>query len=98
MEDAVKKAIEGGWDPEEMGFEIDCEFCGSANYAKSWEIALLDPKFWQALDKQQKWEAEWKSKSLAAMITPAWLFYWHSFIDHISKEEDMDEFFNSLLK
>jgi len=49
MEQAIKKAIEGGYDIE-AGYR-QCKSVGDRD-----RFALLDPLFWQALGKQQGWK------------------------------------------
>ncbi len=46
MEDVIKKAIEGGYHKDMM-------LCVGSDYLWHWQIAVLDPLFWQALDRER---------------------------------------------
>ncbi len=50
MEIIIKKAIEGGWDKNAM-------LCAVSDLWWHYEIAVLDPVFWQALSKACGWKS-----------------------------------------
>jgi hypothetical protein len=84
MEQAIKKAIEGGWRDRFL----------SKNHKNTEAIlvqwdALLDPLFWQALGKALGWEEKLQHNP--------WKRCWHRFTDHIASGKDADSFFTNLL-
>ncbi len=95
MNEAIKCAIEGGWNDVVVGDE-------NGQYR-----AFLDPFFWQALGKMEGWEetshrADALAYSLSVIhnkkILPRWRREWHHFIDHLAEGATPDDFFNELLK
>ena len=107
MEQAIKKAIEGGYD-------------SSLVYNR--EIVLLNPLFWRALSKSENWgttKLNWSDGDLSSygvhyfggkftypynegadveFEIDTWRLQMHYFIDHIAEGKDIDSFFNELLK
>lgn len=56
MEQAIKKAIKGGWKPEQLDFKrIDTAETAEESYRISYSKSLLDPLFWQSLGKAEGW-------------------------------------------
>lgn len=99
MEKAIKKAIEGGYPPPT-----------SMHFSKQRTKAriLLDPLFWQALGKAEKWEDTpleydetfWHKQNDAhgnISIIDRSINEWHSFIDHLANSGDAESFFKELL-
>ena len=95
MERAIKKAIIGGYQNDIGDHEDEPRL-------------LLDPKFWQALGKEQYWEDDklmayhtprFDEGATPKAIRPAeWRHIMHKFLDHKIEGKDVDEFFNQLLK
>lgn len=77
---------------------------GYKNWRHSDSMILLDPLFWQALSKAEGWKGKYQHTYLDFFNTetpyeyPEWLEKWHRFIDHLAKGEDVDSFFEELLK
>lgn len=82
MEQAIKKAIEGGYPRGRIG---------SASFF------CMDKDFWQALGKAEGWDKKMETKE-RSIYTNAWKDEWHNFIDHIAEGKSIDSFFNELLK
>lgn len=98
MEKAIKRAIEGGW--EDKMFGMDCE-------TDTFDHALLDPLFWQALGKAERWEestvhscifCDGNDEGSGDYLGPEWKWQMHRFIDHIIEGKPIDTFFDELLK
>lgn len=87
MEQAIKKAIEGGWEPKQVWDKCD-------SY-------LLDPFFWQALGKAEGWAKKpvysWTYEFDNSKLTQRWRVEWFNFIDHLAEGKHMDSFFKDLL-
>ena len=94
IEQAIQKAIDGGWKPKISPFTTICK-----EY-------FLDPLFWQSLGKAMGWEKhdelmdgkhycidhvqyDWADYD--------WVFQWHSFIDHLAEGKDAESFFENTL-
>lgn len=95
MEQAIKIAIENGYEHE----EYDLDEC--MKHLKRWkpEISaiLIDPLFWQALGKGLWWEKK-HTHNVEDGYDNCWECFWHRFIDHIAEGKDIDSFFANLLK
>jgi hypothetical protein len=52
-----------------------------------YELAFLDPLFWQALGEARRWRKD----------TDAWRWFCHRFIEHLAEGEDAENFFEELL-
>lgn len=109
MENAIKKAVEGGYDlikaidwPDGVEGSHEIERIARTLFS---EKILLNPLFWQCLGKSQSWtgltefntEAE-KLMKFSEYQERYWKTWWHNFIDHLSENKDPEEFFNNLLK
>ena len=102
MEQAIKKAIEGGWKPIYARGNKDWV----ANYNNITYIGkhhlydtLLDTKFWQALGKAEGWNTiDGKTDIIYCHKEKEWQGYMHKFTDHIIEDKDIDSFFKELLK
>lgn len=111
MEQAIRKAIEGGYNPNWNIHKIQ-------EFPELYDKALLDPLFWQALGKAEWWN-NIKAIDLARceicdsktchkkivkgepknyVPTKSWLYHWHHFIDHLAEGKDAESFFTDLLK
>ncbi len=55
METAIKKAIKGGWKPIKNWHFVDETMFDIPNIIWTREVVLLDPLFWKALGKAEKW-------------------------------------------
>ena len=112
MGNAIKKAIEGGYDIswDRLVYE---EITDRNNHY------LLDPLFWQCLGKQQGWVVSELGEDICFMCGVAkydrlpdceygskhryykrdkWKTEWHNFISHIAVGGSIDDYFNKLLK
>lgn len=94
MEEAIKLAIEGGYDGGDINFLIKLPY-----YARS--QIWIDPLFWQSLGRALDW-GETVNTQLDLVIDPilyekAWRNSWHRFIDHLIEGKDPESFFKSLL-
>jgi hypothetical protein len=94
LEQAIQKAIEGGWDKEKIVSPMNSP---SANFAR----AMLDPLFWQSLGKALGWRGLIVGQYLypAPYQThgiPEWLYHWHRFIDHLAARKPPEDFFKEL--
>ena len=91
VEQAIKKAIEGGWKPDSRNrlLKLNDEH---DRYLHVRSI-FLDPSFWQSLGKALEWkpylphEGSWYG---------TWWMEWHRFIDHLANGKDAEEFFEGL--
>lgn len=116
IETAFRDAVEkGGWMPHgkkpylhQGRYEvlIDTSASSAGAWLVSYEMAALDPSFWQALGKARGWD----------YIDPndcggcdtcfqhfgtgphknEWKDNWHRFIDHLAEGADAESFFASL--
>jgi hypothetical protein len=100
MNEAIKKAIEGGYkDPRLKRDDTirNPERAANNVWYSSEAFVMLDPLFWQALGKAMGWESK-------VFICPGhkkeemWFYHWHRFIDHLAEGKDADSFFKELLK
>ncbi len=58
---------------------------------QTYSDCFLDPAFWQTLGKAPGWLDLREEGG-----TEGWLYYWHSFIDHLAAGKDADSFFKGL--
>jgi hypothetical protein len=98
MEKAIRKSIEGGWEPPK-----DYAFIDSRTWTNKAEISggeiLLDPLFWSCLGKALGWGQEPIAyKEPGHFPVREYLMFWHQFIDRIDEGKDAESFFNELLK
>jgi len=109
MEQAIKKALDEGYAPQGYCAWLE-KYKDSGSYSEIENLNLysistfvLDPLFWQALGKAEGWKGKYEYTYHDSFGTgtpfeyPAWLRYWHSFIDHLADGKDIDSFFNNLL-
>lgn len=113
MEQAIKKAIEGGWKPNTWGFETiifdglstdkqSAMFSNKKGDDACWfeypvERFVLDPTFWQCLGKIEGWGTKMISIE-GVRQRNTWDKYFHFFIDHLIEGKDVNSFFEQLLK
>jgi hypothetical protein len=92
MKEAIKLAIEGGYD-NKYGVNF-------SDYTKGDEYSstFLDPLFWQCLGKSLGWVSIGTADIPQTVVGHQWLGHWHSFIDHLAKGKDPEEFFTNLTK
>lgn len=91
MKEAIKKAIEGGYQPPLE------DIPNGINQAWINHFCVLNPNFWKALGKHQGWEEDVDKFDDKHLVGKQYLSYWHLFIDHIAQEKNIDDFFNNLL-
>lgn len=110
MENAIKLAIEGGWDDTNFAYGVgkdgksDDPKVGVWHYGKD---IFLDPIFWQCLGKSLGWSdlPFWRygetcircRENLGGIRYVQWQYNWHRFIDHLASGGDVDSFFADLL-
>jgi len=83
MEQAIKKAIEGGYPRGRIG---------SASFF------CMDKDFWQALGKAEGWGiVQPRGAGIEFISDEYWKQHWHRFIDHLAEGNSIDSFFNELL-
>lgn len=95
MNEAIRIAIEKG------GYEMPERNSGDRYGSGSEDDiskALLDPLFWQALGKARGWSIRENDRRGQEKGINEWLYHWHRFIDSLAAGEDVDLFFNDLLK
>ena len=91
IKEAIKKAIEGGYNQEVQNWET------TPNKQLWMKLFLLDPAFWQCLGKAMRWASDLdlgrhgKKPSLIG-----YLMYWHQLIDHLAAGKDINSFFEKL--
>jgi len=93
MEQAIKKAIEGGWDHKDMLVHLPQEYMGDLNC-----VIWCDPKFWQALGKALGWfqcplRHHPHSRECEESISKACVF-----MEQLMQGKDAESFFNELIK
>lgn len=90
IEDAIKKAIDGGWvDPKRN--DVPTIYLRSHFF--------LDPAFWQSLGKAMGWDKGvffYNTFIDGKENNEGWRVYWHRFIDHLAEGESPEEFFEEL--
>lgn len=84
MEEAIKKAIEGGY------LKALNDITGLPSDFLNESAVLLDPLFWQALGKAEGW--------IYPVGGMNGLREWHKFIDHLAEGKDAESFFTNLLE
>ncbi len=85
MQNAIKKALEGGYSyyPKNSDEQdTRCRLC-------------LDPLFWQCLGKEEKWDEKMQTTE-RPVYSGAWKDKWHEFIDHLAEGKDAESFFTQL--
>lgn len=106
MEKAIKIAYENSYRHD--GIEL---YNGIPEILTSQEVILLDPLFWQALEKGlgqedkcedcieepiHKWCASGSHEEKSHRRV--WKYQWHRFIDHLAEGKDIESFFTNLIK
>ena len=98
IQEAIKKAIEGGYKYKDFVFEFNADY----NIRSS---TFLDPLFWQSLGKAMMWDdANYPNTSYIKEtkgFAPHHIIYgheimWHRFIDHLASGGEIEEFFAKL--
>lgn len=110
MEEAIKRALKGGWNDTDYAFTskeppyegVECQI-GEWQYDVK---VFLDPLFWQALGKAEGWEEKtyyeincqarnYQTYEETSEIT--WKLQMHCLIDHLIGGKDVESFFGELL-
>lgn len=108
IQEAIEKAIEGGWKHPFTGlpaFRAPTEEWLKENWRKYAHI-FLDPLFWQSLGKAMGWgwrcsycnghfDKE-KGHNDGGKLYPEANKKWHRFIDHLAEGKDAESFFETL--
>ena len=89
MENAIKKAIEGGYEPDKI------KMYGASEWR---QLLLLDPDFWKCLGKALGWGYDFVRDPSEIYDQEQWKDEWHRFIDHLASGKSADSFFEELLK
>ena len=108
INEAIKKAVEGGWQAP-YGYAT---FEATENYVYFYPkhggridypmgFVLLDPLFWSALGKSLnlsicEWECvkrKGNQKHCPVKHQEQWLNYWHNFINHLALGKDAESWF-----
>ena len=93
-QEAIKKAIEGGWRSndelikKESRFYDPYQFISSAVNNKG---TFIDPQFWQCLGKAIPFKGRPSDED-----NRPWLREWHSFIDHLAEGKTIEDYFKQL--
>ena len=110
---AIEKAIMAGWlskwsvDREkpfvQIGLDTEVYWTtanGKRQMVGRYQEFLLDPSFWQALEKALGWENKDTFPHLNWMKEPQdeWQFHQHRLIDHIQDGKGIESYFRELLK
>lgn len=89
MQEAIKLAVKSGYDVEILPKPQ----------------IFIDPLFWKCLGKSLAWEDEninqtyWvKENGLSIIILDRWENEMHNFIDHLINNNNIDDFFNNIIK
>ena len=90
MKEAIKKAIEGGYQGQING-DIIAYLPGDNNFI------LLDPLFWQCLGEALNMIGSRSPRIEDLKLVEEYKIHWHRFIDHIADGGNVDDFFNNLL-
>lgn len=103
IQDAISKAIEGGWNKEwgVMDFEFTRSYPSRIDFfvgkklvmAHSPFYLLLDPSFWQALKETMEWP-DFSTEYGVKM--EGWRCRWHRLIDHLAEGKDINSYFETL--
>jgi hypothetical protein len=103
IQQAIQKAIEGGWKNILPTITTkDSDIGEVMNALLLWQMLPLatgDPLFWQALGKAMGWEerrctCEDYSSNCRCQFT--WLYHWHCFLDILADGGSPESFFASL--
>lgn len=99
IEQAIEKAIEGGWDHRKM-ITYHTKTFGTVS------DPLLDPSFWRSLGKAMGWGICKACKTTHENVvcdygsefldTSNWKERWHSLIDHLADGKSIEEYFEKL--
>ena len=98
IEEAIQRAIEGGWYAQPGTFYRPKGYPHTANEMNLSSI-FLDPLFWQALGKAMRWKTIadiGRGPHIRSDTQPEWLYHWHSFIDHLAEGKSAESFFQEL--
>ena len=107
IQEAIEKAIEGGWYiqgcvPKKVGFieEYESNFiCEnkngmSVNVMHPTASIFLDPSFWRSLGKEMGWEKENVITNSVEYLE--WKGHWHRFIDYLAEGKSIEDYFKEL--
>ena len=104
INEAIKKAIEGGWFPKATRLQFVFEERGHVEVFEDYHI-FLDPLFWQALGKSLGWseENEYKCRRSPAynwqtIRRSGWHAKWIELIDHLAEGKDAESWFGEISK
>jgi len=110
MEEAIRRAIEGGFIYGHKHGEYTNAYLVKV-FLEAKEKVLLNPLFWQALQKTEDWDKSIcrrcgresmdclkHNDDCVGEDMMGYLHYWHRFIDHIAEKKTVDSFFDGILK
>lgn len=98
IEEAIKKAIEGGYRPADCNLSHSVYSCRHRQ-----KVLFLDPTFWQCLGKAMGWNEEHHCPlaccgGLCPINIPMWQSKMHQFIDNLVEGKTATDYFNNLDK
>lgn len=98
IEEAIKKAIEGGYAAKEEIIIRERSFIYKSSHKNvSFKDMLIDSKFWQSLGKAMGWVIyEDCFNCQSDKKQEEWLYHWHRFINHLAEGKDINSFFETL--
>lgn len=108
IEEAIKKATEGGWQSDKKERAKVNLFNRYAH-----ENIFCDSKFWQSLGKGLAWKGFYRNASDSTWSLydlrksddndfvddhwiPVWKYRWHQFIDHLAEGKTASDYFKTL--
>lgn len=103
IQEAIKKAIEGGWSEQQKALYRLMVVTGDLNLAL--DCVFTDPSFWRSLGKALEWGSHWITVTYSAGLTDDVLCrtfigharYWqHRFIDHLADGGTPETYFETL--
>lgn len=104
IQQAIEKAIEGGYNPSFTG-----DLFWYIGYDSGKYRVFLDPLFWQSLGKAMGWHEcrfiqcdEWGATCTCGRnenqgeAKSQWINEWHRFIDHLAEGKDAESYFREI--
>lgn len=106
IQQAIEKAIEGGYRGGMIGECPDGSFWGAEEFMRSGANIndfFLDPLFWQSFGRAMWWHDEpcqacdpYEGTHCSRSYATNWQREWHHFIDHLIEGKDAESFFKEL--
>lgn len=104
IEQAITKAIEGGWEDNDYAFVasvVQQDDSWRAWRVGDWQYDMrvfLDPTFWQSLGKALGWKKihYGGQEGNAVFHEVAWLYHWKRLIVYLADGKTVESFFEKL--